>query len=158
MGKHEALKPRLRVAVTVAAAAALLVPLAVANPARADEPVDPAVVSIDPIDWWWENIVDLGYAGVPDAAPGNNLEVPWYAYDHSGDLYAVRPWDNEWITYTEYAYEGSDGQWWWKVVAVTNDGGPILSPVGNGLNVKDGWVTTTFAPNRAEFILPQRKG
>ena len=155
MPKHAAPRCRARAAQVIAAAAALV--LAAPVVANADT-LSPAVTEVNAIDAHLARAASLGWQGVPDAAPGNNLEVPWFAYDEDGDLCGVRPFDNEWVTYTEFTYTGSDGVEWWKVVAVTNDGKPIESPVGAGLNVKDGWVTTTFAPDRAEFIIPQRKG
>ena len=160
MGKHTTQPKPSRIAAVWLTALVALSPVALTSSAVAGD-VTPAVTSVDAIDpgvqAWKDTCWRLGYRGVPDAPAGNNLEIPWTGYDERGWLFAVRPWDNEWVTYTEYVFQSSDGTWYWKVVAVTKDGKPILSPVGQGLNVKYGWRTTDVDPSRAEFIVPMFK-
>ena len=156
MGKHVKKTPP-RGAALVASAVVLTGPMAIVAPPAVADDIKPAVTYVIPMAWV-QTCQRLGFVGVPDATPGNHLEIPWHAYDETGDLYGVRPWDNQWVTYTEYTFADPDGREYWKVVAQTKDGGPILSPVGQGLNVAAGWVTTDIAPDRAEFIIPQRKG
>lgn len=158
MGRHAGLKQNHHIAQRAGACAAttaalLIAPFGTPTAAFAVD-VQPTVTSVEAIDpgvqHWVDECLRLGFSGVPDA-PEGELEVPWFAYDEDGNLFAVRPWDNAWATYKEYLVQ-LGGVWYWKVTAEANAGHKFTGAYPTV------WKADPASPQRfATFLVPLYK-